>query len=148
MTDPEIEAQVQETHDLMEYQQREDLPEALATIPMLQLSDISPQAYFFDLEKIPLDDVPVMHHQQFTNGIVYTSLYFDLRPLPQEDIPYASLLTALLGKLNTENYTYGQLDNELNIHTGGFVTNLATFLEKRSDDNLLPKLVVSAKATL
>ena len=148
ITDPEIEALVQETLDLIEYQQREDPPEALATIPMLQLSDISPKALFFDLEKIPLDDIPVMHHQQFTNGIVYTSLYFDIRTLPQEDIPYASLLTALLGKLNTVNYAYGQLDNELNTHTGGFVTNLATFLEKRSDDNLLPKLVVSAKATL
>jgi len=147
MTDPEIEALVKDTHDLMEYQQREDLPEALATIPMLQLSDISPQALFFDLEKILWDNVPVMHHHGFTSGIVYTSLYFDLRTLPQEDISYASLLTALLGKLNTVNCTYGQLDNELNIHTGGFVTNLATFLEKRSDDNLLPKLVVSAKAT-
>jgi presequence protease len=147
MTDAEVDVLVQETHDLMEYQQREDLPEALATIPMLQLSDISPQALFFDLEKISLDDVQVMHHHQFTNGIVYTSLYFDMRTLPLEYIMYASLLTSLLGKLNTVNYAYGQLDNELNIHTGGFVTNLATFLEKRSDDNLLPKLVISAKAT-
>jgi presequence protease len=71
---------------------------------------------------------PVLHYDDFTNDIVYTNLYFDIKTLPQELIPYASLLNAMLGKLGTENYTFGELDNELNIHTGGFSTFTSTFL--------------------
>lgn len=147
LTEKQLDALINETNELLEYQQREDSPEALATIPMLQLSDIAPEAQFFSTNHHDVAGIQVKHYNEFTNGIMYTSLYFDLRILPQEKIPYAALLSAIIGKLDTENYSFGELDNELNIHTGGFSGNLATFTENRSDDNLLPKMVVSAKAT-
>jgi Zn-dependent M16 (insulinase) family peptidase len=147
LSENQLNALITETNELMEYQQREDSPEALATIPMLQLSDIDPDAQFFGTNHHEVAGIPVKHYNEFSNGIMYTSLYFDIRALPQEKIPYAALLSAIIGKLDTENYSYGELDNELNIHTGGFSGNLATFMGNRSDENLLPKMVVSAKAT-
>lgn len=147
LSDEQIEALVNETNQLMEYQLREDSPEALATIPMLSLGDISPNALFFSVKDHTVGGIPIKHLNEFTNGIHYANFYFDIRALPQELIPYSALLTALLGKLDTERYSFGDLDNELNIHTGGFSVSLGTFMGKRSDDNLIPKLVISAKAT-
>ena len=49
-------------------------------------------------------------------------------------IPYASLLSELLGKLNTENYSFGDLDNALNIHTGGFNSYQSSFMESHDDN--------------
>jgi presequence protease len=147
LTETELKNLVRETGELTAYQQQEDTPEALASIPMLQLSDIPAETRFYEIEESISDGFRFLHHDQFTNDIVYTSLYFDLDALPQEYIPYYTLLTAVLGKLNTENYPFGKLDNELNLHTGGFTSNLATFLEYREDEKMMPKLVVSAKST-
>lgn len=133
---------------MVEYQKKEDSPEALATIPMLELSDIEKDINWYPVSDKVVEEVPVLHYNDFTNDIVYVNLYFDLHALPQELIPYASLLSSVVGKLSTENYSYGDLDNALNIHTGGFNTYTNTFLENQSDENLIPKFVVSSKATI
>jgi presequence protease len=135
-----------QTTQLLEHQQREDTPEALASIPMLELSDIGNEIEWYPIEKKEVAGVPVLHYDEFTNDIVYANLYFDLKALPQELIPYASLLNALLGKMGTENYSFGELDNELNIHTGGFSTFTSTFFENQRDDQFLPRFQVTAKA--
>lgn len=146
LSDIEKQTLVKETEDLMNYQQREDSPEALATIPLLDRSDINPKTQRFDVQEIKSPDMPLLHCDQFTNGVVYANVYFDLRVLPVELIPYASLLTECLGSLNTEHFTYGELEKALNIHTGGFNTYLTSYLENYDNTKLLPKLVVSGKA--
>jgi presequence protease len=135
-----------QTTELLEHQQREDTPEALASIPMLELSDIGKEIEWYTVNEKSVAGVPVLHYDDFTNDIIYTSLYFDLKALPQDLIPYASLLNALLGKLSTEKYTFGELDNELNIHTGGFYTFTTKFFEDQRDDQFIPKFQVTAKA--
>lgn len=142
----ELEKLVEETKALKEYQQEEDTPEALATVPMLEKSDISTDVEWYDFEERTAAGVPLVYHPDFTSNILYTNLYFDLRALPQDLIPYANLLNQIIGLMNTENYTYGELDNALNIHTGGFYTNLSSYLENYSDENLIPKFVVTSKA--
>ncbi len=142
----ELDQLISDTQKLSEYQQKEDTPEALETIPMLKLTDIPEKSLFYEVKRVDSAGIQVMHHDAFTNGIVYTSFYFDVRSLPQELIPFASLLTAVLGKLNTGKYSYGDLENQVNIHTGGFTSNLATFLNQRRDENLMPQFVSSAKA--
>ncbi len=137
---------IAETEHLIDYQQTGDSPEALATIPMLTIADIGTEALFYSLEKEPIAGGTVLHNPQFTNGVVYSSLHFDLRVLPADLLPYAALLSALLGKTSTRNLTFGALDDALNIHTGGFSVSLATYCQNRSDEQLMPKLIVSAKA--
>ncbi len=142
-----IDELVKETKELVEHQKKEDTPEALATIPMLKLSDIAEKAEFNSVEQKDTKGIRLMYHNEFTNKILYQNLYFDLRVLPQDKIPYAALLSAILGKMNTANYTFGKIDNQLNINTGSFDSYLMMFLEGRSDANLIPKLVVSSKTT-
>lgn len=142
----ELEQLVEETKALIEYQKEEDTPEALATVPMLAKSDISPEVEWYDLKEKSIANIPVLYHPDFTSNILYTNLYFDLRALPQELIPYANLLNSVIGLMNTENYGYGELDNALNIHTGGFYTNLSSYLEENSDEKMIPKFVVTSKA--
>lgn len=137
---------VQHTAELKEYQKREDSPEALATIPMLSLEDIDPKAEWASLEEKSVSGVPVLAHQEFTNDVVYARLYFDLRVLPDSLVPYAALLSQLLGNMNTENYSYGDLENALNINTGGFNTSLNSYAEYTDSGDLVSKFVVSSKA--
>ncbi len=142
----EIDKLVQETEELIAYQKREDTPENLATIPLLNLSDINPEAEWYALDEQKIGDVPLLVYQDFTNRVIYGKLYFDTRVLPQELIPYTALLAELLGSMNTEKYSYGELDNELNIHTGGFSAELNSYLVNWNDEQFMPKLVISSKA--
>lgn len=136
---------VKETLELIDHQKREDSPQAVASVPMLDRNDITPQASWYDVNPQTLAGVPVLWHEEFTNGVVYARMLFDMRVLPQELIPYAALLAEVLGSQNTEHYAYGDLDVALNIHTGGFSTYLSSYLENQNDALLAPRFVVSAK---
>ena len=142
----QIDRIVSQTTELLEHQLREDTPEALASIPMLELADIKKEIEWYPINEKSVTGVPILHYNDFTNDIIYTNLYFDLNVLPQELIPYASLLNSLLGKLGTQNYSFGELNNELNIHTGGFNTFISNMYENQSDDLFVPKFQVTAKA--
>jgi len=74
------------------------------------------------------------------------NLYFDMRVLPQEQIPYAALLSNVLSMMNTESYSFGELNKLLNINTGGFYTNLRTFQQDLEDTKMMPKFCVTSKA--
>jgi len=137
---------IRETEELIAFQQREDTPEALASIPMLGISDIDPKAVFYTVDQQNISGIPVLAHEEFTNNVVYVNLYFDLHVIPQELIPYVSLLSNVIGSLNTKNYSFGDLNKALNIHTGGFFTSLRNYLVKSDDDRMVPKFVVTSKA--
>jgi presequence protease len=146
LSEEQKEKLVKETKELIENQKREDTPEALAKMPLLERKDINPKAVWYSVDEKKISGVPVLHHEEFTNDVVYARLLFDVRVLPQELIPYAALLANVLGSQNTEKYSYGDLDKELNIHTGGFNAFFNTYLENQDDLNMIPKLVVESKA--
>jgi len=146
MSEDQIKEMIRATEELIAYQKAEDTPEALATIPMLSRKDINPQAAFYQVTPGKAGETPLLHYNTFTNGVVYMKLLFDLHTLPQEMIPYASLLSNVLTLLNTRDYSYGDLNTELNIHTGGFNTNLSTYPEGMDDNRLIAKFSVTSKA--
>ncbi len=146
MSPAEIDALVKKTADLIAYQQEEDSPEALATIPMLKLSDIGTKAAWYEAGKEKIANVPVLHYNAFSNNILYMNLYFDVRGVAQQDIPYISLLSNVLGSLDTKKHSYSELNKLLNIHTGGFYTSTRNYLERQEDAGFLPKFGVTAKA--
>ena len=146
LTEHEKTKLIQDTKDLIAYQQEKDTPEALATIPMLNLEDISPNVDYYTMTEVDVHGAEALHHSTFTNKILYSKLLFDTRVVPQKQIPYLALLAEVLGSLNTENFTFGELDNELNKHLGGFSTYLTTYREENDDDKLLPKFLVQTKS--
>ncbi len=141
-----IEALVKETNELIEYQKRADLPEALETIPLLSLDDITKEVVWYEAEEKDIDGIKTVYLDEFTNGIMYNKILFDLRTLPEDKIQYASLLSNLLGKFDTENYTYGEIDNELNIHTGGFRSYISIYNADLNDSNVIPKFIIQSKS--
>jgi len=145
LTSIQIDALVKETNDLIALQKSEDSPEAIATIPMLSLSDVNPKASFFSCDEMNIEGTKVLHHDEFTNGIIYSNLNFDLRVLPKEMISYASLLSELLGMLSTEKYSFGDLNREMNINLGGFHTSINSYLENDDDSKMVPRLTVTSK---
>jgi len=146
LSEDALNALVKQTQNLIAFQKQEDTPEALATIPMLDIKDIDTQAKWYSLDEKEVNGNKVLFHDEFTNNVVYTNLFFDLHAITTDLLPYAELLSNVLDMLGTEKYSYGELDKALNIHTGGFGASLNSYLENLDDDLLVPKFVVTTKA--
>ncbi len=141
----EITELVDQTAKLKAMQAEPDPPEALAVIPLLELKDIEIQAEYLPLVEKQEKNVTILSHPLFTNQIAYVNLYFETRGVPQKLIPYLYLLVEMLGKVDTQKYTYTELSNEINIHTGGISYDIATYTENGSDNQYNPKLRIKAK---
>lgn len=107
------------TKHLKEYQSEPSPQEDLEKIPLLERKDIGKEALPFQNEVHLVEDVKVVHHDLFTNGIGYVNLMFRANEIPRRLVPYLGLLKAVLGNVDTEHYTYGEFATELNLHTGG-----------------------------
>ncbi len=115
----ELKALVEDTKALHAYQEEGDTPEVLETIPHLAVSDIKKEAEGFVNEKTVVDGCDVLYHDIFTNGIGYLTVSFDLKDLPEELYGYVGILKSVLGMLNTKNYSYADLANEIFLNSGG-----------------------------
>ncbi len=125
LSEEELQDIVKQTEELKAYQEEGDTPEALACIPHLTREDIRKEAekYVNDLRSAA--GVPVLYHELFTNGIGYLRLSFDCSHVPGELFPYLGLLKNMMGLIDTDSYSYGELFHEMHIETGGMacVTN-------------------------
>lgn len=130
----QIQKIVAQTKALHEYQDSEETPEALATIPMLTREDMKQNADGFDNELRHEGDTDVLFHPIYTNGIGYVRLIFDASQIPMEYMKYIGILKNVLGYIDTENYEYGELFNELNIHTGNITATVNTYTNARKLD--------------
>ncbi len=125
----EVRALVENTAKLEAYQEEPSAPEDIEKIPMLERADISTEIAPIYNEELTLADVPVIFHEIETNGIGYLELMFDLSGVPEELLPYAGVLQAVLGIIDTEHYEYSELFNEINVHTGGIGTSLELYTD-------------------
>ena len=72
-------------------------------------------------------EVFFLYHDVCTNGIGYLDLLFEFGTLTREETHYLGLLKSVLGYVDTEHYTYGELFNEINANTGGIYSGCGGF---------------------
>lgn len=125
------------------FQQAEDTIEDKNTIPKLSIEDVNNKPLHID-QDVYKEDVTILHHDLFTSGIIYLDLVFDLAHIDKELVPYINLLTQIIGDVDTKNYSYADLSNEIYINTGGIDLSASVLSDKKSDD-FYPKLIVSGK---
>lgn len=129
LTGEEIDKLVEQTQNLLAYQEEESPKEDLEKIPVLSREDISREIAPVYNEEKTVDGIKMVHHNVDTNGIGYVTLMFDLSGVPEEKLPYAGILQSVLGLIDTTNYEYGNLFNEINVHTGGIGTSLELYAD-------------------
>ncbi|MFO8236207.1 MAG: insulinase family protein [Bacteroidales bacterium] len=144
-SEEQMDSLIEETEELIAYQKKENSPEDLAKMPLLELEEIDKEAEYFDIEEKDISGIKELYYNTFTNNILYSKFMFDARVLTKEQIPYMRMLSTVLGDLNTENYSFGELNNALNTHLGGFSTSYRTDLKNHDDENLLANFVVQSK---
>jgi Zn-dependent M16 (insulinase) family peptidase len=138
LSQTEIHSLVKETEHLLEYQETPSTKDELEKIPMIGREDIAKNIQPLYNDVMTIENVKVIHHNVYTSKIVYLGMLFDISKIPQDLWPYTSLLSLVLGYVDTKNYSYLELSNEINIHTGGMVTNVKSYSKKNSTNQYLP----------
>lgn len=134
LSQEEIEKLVEDTQNLFDYQLRKDSKEDRDTIPKLKLEDISPGVKKLNVTKEEIDGIKAFFTDEFTDKIYYSTFAFNLKNLNAEEIPYAGIIRDLLTSIDTKNYNFKDLNNQINIHTGGINFATSTFENKDSNE--------------
>jgi Zn-dependent M16 (insulinase) family peptidase len=119
MSEAELEEIIANTAELKTRQETPDSPEALAAIPMLTLADLDEKVKTIPSAESSAHGSTILHHDLFTNGIVYLEVGFNLKQVPAALLPYVKHFGRSLLKLGTESEDYVKLSQRIGRKTGG-----------------------------
>lgn len=158
MTPDMIAQTIWNTEELKRLQAAEDSLEVKATIPRLELSDIT-RVY----KEIPIDvsrdfrgtGATVITHPLSTSGIVYTDVCFDLSLTEFDDLELVPLFTRLTMDTGTSTTDRVAMSRRIGAKTGGLHAS-PLIVQRAADraancvldpDAIVPSFVFSGKAT-
>jgi Zn-dependent M16 (insulinase) family peptidase len=141
----ELQHIIRETKELEVFQETPSTKEELEAIPLLTREDIKKEIEPLYNKENKIGGVKIIHHNVYTNKIAYVRMLFQVKEVPKELLPYASLLSFVLGYVDTDHYSYLNLSNEININTGGISANVRSFSVKNSTDQYYPVFEFSTK---
>ena len=119
MSADDLERVMAEAAELKERQEQPDSPEDLARLPRLELADLDREIRRIPIGRGEVAGAPFLHHDLFTNGIVYADLGFDLRTVPQDLLPYLPLFGRSLLEMGLEKEDFVRLAQRIGSRTGG-----------------------------
>ena len=146
MTKAEKEKIIRDAGALNTYQETPDSPETLKTIPLLSVGDIKKEIEPLINEEREISGIPAVFHNIVTSGILYLDIRFSLSAVSLEDMPYVSLLKALYTQMNTEHFSYQELNDEISLCLGGLSADMSTYERMDEKDSLKADFCVRAKA--
>ena len=146
LSDEELTKMAECTKALEAYQESEENPEALTCIPMLSRGDIKKEITGLTNEEYFVDDSLFLYHDVCTNGIGYADLLFEIHNFDTDTVHYLGLLKSVLGAVDTENYSYGELFNEVNARTGGIAYGIEVYDSAIDTDAFRAMFAVRGKA--
>ena len=146
MTKEEIDSIVEQTKRLKIRQETPDSDEALASIPLLELSDLNPNMEAVERRESKIGNTTVHFVPTFTKGINYVGLYFKLNCLTEEDLFYADILSDILGRVDTSERGYEALAKDINMNLGGLSSDITAISKDGRRDEFTPLMIVRAKA--
>jgi hypothetical protein len=127
------------------FQSEADHPEALATLPKLNLRDIQRTVETIPTERNFIHSVPAMTHDLFTNGIAYLDLAFDISDIPEALQPYLPLLGKLMTNMGAAGFSYEEMAKRVALKTGGLSCSLAAGLTAK-ERTPWQKMIVQVRA--
>lgn len=134
LSDSEKEELIRKTRELKDYQAEKDTEEAMQTIPLLTLEDISEEPQKVSNIEDTVFGYPLLVHSYDTNGIGYLDIRFSLESVDISDFPYVGLLKNLYTLLDTKKHTYRELSDEISLLTGGIAASTSLLSKEGHKD--------------
>lgn len=131
---------------LMAWQESQDTPEQLATIPQLTLEDIPAQPERIHTEETEIAGIPVVKIDQTTGGIAYVSLAFDADCCTAEELSCLSFAGKMLGETATNDHGAEEIINRVRLLCGEMDMRPMAFVQEGDPGRVTTRLCVSFSA--
>ncbi|WP_201456303.1 insulinase family protein [Chlamydia sp. 17-3921] len=129
---------------LEKYQaQEENLDHVL---PNFSLDKVPSSGKEFSLEKDVMTGGEVLHHNCFTNDLIFVDIVMDMPPLSIEELPWLRLLVFLMLQLGCGGRSYKQQLEFLLEHTGGIDVSYDFSPHANKNTLLSPSISIRGKA--
>lgn len=139
LSSEEIDSIIKSTKELKEYQSEPSKKEDILKIPMLKREDIRRKVSEIKWEIREENGYKILYDDVFTSGIAYLKLIFNMKKVKAEDIPYVSLLSEIIGYIDSENYSYSEMSTETNMNSGGIGVSVDSYpnMQKNNESTLI-----------
>jgi len=124
LSDEKLEGIRKEAASLRSFQATPDAPEAAATLPRLKISDLPRTIDIIPTEKTIRNDITILRHDIFTNGIAYLDIAFDVAHIPDDLQPYLPLLAKLTTGMGAAGLDYEAMAKRIALKVGGLSCHL------------------------
>ncbi len=141
----ELERYASDCAELHRRQAAPDSEDALASIPLLERKDIRRETEKLTVEREETGGAVLLYQALPVNKITYLSWYFDMSGIEPELLPYCNLLSDVLGKLDTEEYSYADLSKYTDMYTGGISYQMEVMSPDGKPDIYSVKFALGAK---
>ena len=145
-TEAELQQVMQENAALDAWQQSADTPEQLATMPVLPLSEVSPEPLPCSTEEkaLPGGQTLLMHPSR-QQGLAAVSLYFSVADCTEDEMIDLDILSGLMSNLPTEGHTGPELQRLLRSRVGSLNFSLTSYSRKDHPEVCQPYFIVRTK---
>ena len=128
---------------LAAWQQTPDTPEQLATLPVLDLSEVSPEPMRTETTVSEVEGVTVLQHKAPCHGIAHLNYYFTLTDCSLEELSQLKMLGALLGTLPTADHDAMALQQAIKATIGNLRFDVSATAEVGNTEECTPRLSVN-----
>ena len=140
-TQERTESVIREFGELRRHQSQSDSPEALASLPVLSLSDIPEETPDKPYSKGEYRGVPLLRTDVETGGIVYLDMHFTADDLTPAELTRLPALCELFGALATEKHSALETATLIREKIGRFSVSCAVYPGR--EDKVTPVFTVS-----
>ena len=128
---------------LAAWQQTPDTPEQLATLPVLDLSEVSPDPMRTETTVSGAEGVTVLQHKAACRGIVHLNYYFTMTDCTLEELARLKLLGTLLGTLPTAKRGAAELQQAIKTDIGHLNFDVSVVARTGDTQACTPQLTVN-----
>ena len=116
-TEADCALQAERAEALRQFQQTPDSEEALATIPMLRLSDLAQAPSPLDMTETRFGTIPLLRHR-VGGRLAFLRAYLEANDVTKEELPVFAVMCSLMGCMGTRRYPRSRLPLEILRATG------------------------------
>lgn len=142
MSDDDMAALKKANERLSAWQAAADPPEAKAKLPVLPLSEISPEPEMTETFVNEKEGTKIVRYAVPSHGITHFTLYFSMPDFDLSQLSAISGISELLGELPTRKHTASELQQLIKFYIGSLSFGVKVFAEKGNREECMPKLAV------